>query len=325
IRQLEEGVEALNRVHGSWASLTAQERRFKSFVAFYGFLRYATKLAFASLPVRHPLLTAMLLQEGQAEDRYYESVLGPDYPYARGTLLDSKGRSLGSMKRALPVAGGAMDLAQAISTGNITAAAARGLSPALAVVANTLSGQKLSLDASGEGRVSKPKFEDDEAIGGLFSSNRAKWLANQASTLLGPVQALNATDRRKQTDESLPWARSYQTRKDPKDQVDLDEDNAERQKQGGALGAGRSLAPLLFGTPGTGENLKLKADRATRLKQDEAYRKRKKKLDAADPIKQIKRDLAVAKEEMRREAGLDEVDRDLELLKREIELARSGG
>ena len=289
IKELEQGVEALNRVHGSWASLTAKEKQFKSFVAFYGFLRYATKLAFSTLPVRHPLLTAMLLQEGAAENKYYESVLGKDYPYARGTLLSPTGRSLGSMKRALPVAGGALDLAQAVQSGNILSATARGLSPAVAVLMNTGTGQKLGLDASGEGRASLAKFAGNEPIGGLFSSNRAKFLANQTLGLLGPIQAYNATDKRLQTDESLFFARSYKTSKTAQGRAEIRRTNEERQKQGGLRGALRVLAPIPFGTSGSGEEIKPKADKATKAAQ--AGSKPKSSKGSSDPTKAILDDL----------------------------------
>lgn len=325
VKDMEAGAEALGRVHGEWHSLTSLERSFKSFVAFYGFLRYATRLAFATLPVRHPLISTMLLQQGAAENAYYEKVVGPDYKFARGTLLSPSGRSLGSMKRALPVAGGAMDLAQAAASGNITAAVAKGLTPAAAILLNTASGQKFSLDAVGEGRTAMARFEDNEPLGSLVSSNRAKFLAQQTLGLLGPIQALNAADRRLQTDESLPFARSYRKGSDPADQVDIEEQNRERQQGGGTLAVGRQLAPLVFGTPGTGENLTGRAKKATKARVDADYRAKKRKLEAADPVTQMKRDIALEKERMKRDLGTSDIDADLEQLKRDIELSRLGG
>jgi hypothetical protein len=54
---------------GNWTRFTARERRYlKRSLLFYGFLRFATKLTFYTLPVKHPVVAGVIEKLGQLEN-----------------------------------------------------------------------------------------------------------------------------------------------------------------------------------------------------------------------------------------------------------------
>lgn len=73
---------------GDFTSFTHAERNgLKRFVMFYGFLRFSTRLAFYTLPVEHPLMTAIAVKLGQLQAEEVRDLLGGDeLPWAFGKL-----------------------------------------------------------------------------------------------------------------------------------------------------------------------------------------------------------------------------------------------
>jgi hypothetical protein len=78
-----ETVEQLGRAVddwlGDWTSFTAAERKWMVRVPlFYGFIRFSTRLAFYTLPVNHPVLTAMLLKLGDLSRQELEAIFAKE-------------------------------------------------------------------------------------------------------------------------------------------------------------------------------------------------------------------------------------------------------
>lgn len=96
-RLVDEAARHVDAVLGDYLRYTSRERRaLKPTVMFYGFLRYATKTLFYTLPVHHPLTGAIALKLGQlhAEDvkKIYGSATPPAWAYSRSYEYDDKGR-----------------------------------------------------------------------------------------------------------------------------------------------------------------------------------------------------------------------------------------
>ena len=78
-----ETVEQLGRAVddwlGDWTSFTAAERKWMVRVPlFYGFIRFSTRLAFYTLPVNHPVLTAILLKLGDLSRKELEAIFAKE-------------------------------------------------------------------------------------------------------------------------------------------------------------------------------------------------------------------------------------------------------
>ena len=79
----------VNNVLGDYTRYTARERRYlRPYVMFYGFLRYATRLAFYTMPVRHPVMASIALKLGQLHVEEVKDLLGGDQaPWAFGRVF----------------------------------------------------------------------------------------------------------------------------------------------------------------------------------------------------------------------------------------------
>ena len=78
---VEEHAQAVDDFLGNWTRYTAAERRgWSRFVMFYGFLRFATRLAFYTMPVKHPIMSSILLQIGRLEKDEIERIFGTEPP-----------------------------------------------------------------------------------------------------------------------------------------------------------------------------------------------------------------------------------------------------
>lgn len=80
---------------GNFTRYTAAERRvIGRATMFYGFLRFSVKLAFYTLPVKHPLRAAILLQLGRLTKDELEAIFGTDVPpYEYGNYYSSDGKT----------------------------------------------------------------------------------------------------------------------------------------------------------------------------------------------------------------------------------------
>jgi hypothetical protein len=118
--EVEKLAQHVNNVLGDFTRYTAFERRWlKSFTLFYGFLRYATRLAFYTMPMHHPIMSAIALKLGQLHRQEVQDLLGGDEaPYAYGRIFfTGKGGQLSSidLSRINPAT---TPLTETLSTGN---------------------------------------------------------------------------------------------------------------------------------------------------------------------------------------------------------------
>lgn len=76
--------ERVNEMLGDFATFTAKERKYlKTTLLFYGFMRWATRLAFYTLPVKHPIATTMAGRLGQLHNEEVTDLLA-DYAESQG-------------------------------------------------------------------------------------------------------------------------------------------------------------------------------------------------------------------------------------------------
>ena len=95
---IEQHAEKVNDFLGNWLSYTNLERRFLGrSVMFYGFVRFSTKLTFYTMPVKHPLMTEILLKLGELQKDELRRLFGSDVPFWEiGNYYDKKGEGYSS-------------------------------------------------------------------------------------------------------------------------------------------------------------------------------------------------------------------------------------
>ncbi len=88
-----------NNVLGDYVRYTARERRsLKTYVIFYGFLRYALRTAFYTMPVHHPVMASIALQLGKLHVDEVNELLGGDgAPWAYSRIYFEKDGKLRSI------------------------------------------------------------------------------------------------------------------------------------------------------------------------------------------------------------------------------------
>jgi hypothetical protein len=103
---LEKGAEAVRDFLGDYATKTAKERRWLDRnIMFYGYLRFSLRFAFYTMPVKHPVMTAIIGQLGRLNTDEVRKLLGGDeLPYSLGKLYFTKGGKIQSidLSRANP-------------------------------------------------------------------------------------------------------------------------------------------------------------------------------------------------------------------------------
>jgi hypothetical protein len=97
--QLERHAQSALDVLGDYTRYTDRERRYlQRGVLFYGFLRYATRTLFYTLPVKHPIVSAASAELAKLHNQEVRDLLGPDvkpWDYARMFLPSGKSIDLG--------------------------------------------------------------------------------------------------------------------------------------------------------------------------------------------------------------------------------------
>jgi hypothetical protein len=91
------GMEVSNWL-GDWTSYTARERKILARIPlFYGFIRFSTRLAFYTMPINHPVLTAIMLELGKMSYKELEQIFGeegktvPPWEYGNFYRLEAVG------------------------------------------------------------------------------------------------------------------------------------------------------------------------------------------------------------------------------------------
>lgn len=268
----EQAAQQLYKIHGDWHNFTAREGRFKSAAAFYGFLRYATRMSLFTLPLTHPYVGAMIAQLGQMGANDFKAIAGPDVPWGIGTVLNDEGHVISDLTRANPIAGPLVsidDPAKAISLAT----------PLAGIMVNYLLGQNVALGNSAEGRPKQLTFHGnpkDNAAGNLISEQRVRYGLNQLAGLVGPYAAARKNlDTRAQSDDSLVGSRRPLTAYESKTKrLALDEKNADAARAGGFTGFLLDQLPVpLRGLIGEGKNYKTIGAAATAAKQAAAVQR----------------------------------------------------
>lgn len=105
-RSLERHAQHVNDFLGDYSTFTAAERRgFQRAVMFYGFLRFSLRFTFMTMPIKHPVMSAIIAQLGRLQVDEVRKLLGGDeLPFALGKLYFTKGGKLKSvdLSRANP-------------------------------------------------------------------------------------------------------------------------------------------------------------------------------------------------------------------------------
>lgn len=291
--QLEDAAERLYKVHGDWHNYTSREQRFKAGAAFYGFLRYATRMAFYTLPIEHPYVGMMIAQLGQMGTKDAKAIIGPDIPYGLGTLYNSDGTIAADFARANPLTGPLLSITKPEQA--LTLA-----TPLAGIVLNWLTGMPLGLGDSSEGRPPKAYTANgnpnprEEPIGGLLGDARLRIGADQLLSLLSPYKEWRKFDGRQQSSDSLAFDRRYLQSATAAGQLKLDKKNANTQD--GLVGLAHNLFPVV--ATGSARNMKTQGAIATSAKADAEY----------------KRKLAKAKRDYRLKSPEGALDRQLELI-----------
>ena len=197
--QLERHGEATLRVLGDYSRYTARERAtLKRYVLFYGFLRYAVRTAFFTLPVQHPLATALTAQLGELHDREVEDLLGgPTRPWNYSKIFVGDGSRSIDLARMSPVSNPIYDIAQEGPKG------AGGLmSPLLASAMDQVYGESAFTGKPFTGHGS-PEFGS-----GLDAESRLRIFAGDVIRTTAPGRVAIALGNRGAvtTDDSLPWS-----------------------------------------------------------------------------------------------------------------------
>jgi hypothetical protein len=78
--QFEEHARAVDDFMGNWTSYTSRERQLLGNVMFGGFIRFSTRLAFYTMPMRHPIMYSLALQMGRLEKDELKKIFGTDPP-----------------------------------------------------------------------------------------------------------------------------------------------------------------------------------------------------------------------------------------------------
>jgi hypothetical protein len=106
-QRLEKAAEQVRDFLGDYQTYTARERRILGRnVMFYGYLRWSLRFAFYTMPVKHPVMTAIVGQLGRLQTQEVRQLLGGDQlPWALGKLYFSKDGKLKSvdLTRANPL------------------------------------------------------------------------------------------------------------------------------------------------------------------------------------------------------------------------------
>jgi hypothetical protein len=78
--QFEQHAQAVDDFMGNWTSYTSRERQLLGNAMFGGFIRFSTRLAFYTMPMRHPIMYSIALQMGRLEKDELKQIFGSDPP-----------------------------------------------------------------------------------------------------------------------------------------------------------------------------------------------------------------------------------------------------
>jgi hypothetical protein len=195
---LERQAQAALDVLGDYSRYTARERAtLKRSVLFYGFLRYAVRTAFYTLPVKHPVAAALTAELANLHNDEVRDLLGgPEAPWAYSRIFFGKGDHLRSvdLARINPVSNPLLDVSQEgpKALGSL-------ISPVAAAVADQVYGTKAFTGRrfTGHGSAEYGSGDDQDA--------RARIFVDELASAIAPYRIAKAATQRGQvvSDDSL--------------------------------------------------------------------------------------------------------------------------
>ena len=315
---VEEAAQSLYKIHGDWHNFTAAERKLGPFTAFYGFLRYATRMALFTLPLGHPTMSLLLAQLGQMDAADVKKIIGPDQPWGLGALYNDDGTVAADFTRANPLTSPLFNLDKPEDVVGLA-------TPLASIAASYIAGQPIGLSNSAEGYLKQFVVKGDPQnhnIGGFIGKERLRIALRQVLGLAAPMREWDKFDGAQQSDDSLPWSRRHLVGINPADRLKIATKN--RTNDGGLKGLLHRELPLL--EPGSAKNLKTQgaAIAASKKKAADAQElSDAKRQSALHGIGQLDLQLQDLDSQLQKQQGDDpfaELDRQLKLLD-----AKTGG
>lgn len=198
-RALERHAQKVNDFLGDYQTYTAKERRYlQRSVMFYGFLRFSIRFTFATMPIKHPVISSLVAQLGRMQTDEVRKLLGGDeLPWALGKFYWNDDGTLKSV-----------DVSRANPTTNALTnfrapKDALGFLPPVFVAALDQTYAKTSFRQRDFRVEGENQGRRDEPYGAV---NRARIYLDQMLNLAAPYRALEkATQSGPQGDDSLLW------------------------------------------------------------------------------------------------------------------------
>lgn len=226
---LEKAAESVRDFLGDYSTYSARERRVLSRnVMFYGYLRWSLRFTFYTMPIKHPVMSAILGQLGGINTREVRELLGGDeLPWALGKLYFTKGGKLRSVdiSRANPFMN-AVTQAKIPEKGAI-----RGLLLSALGFLPPIYGAALDLAYSKSSFRDKPfKVEGESTTRpnkqgqAITDTQSLEIFAKEMLELAAPIRALDRVraDGRPESDNSIPIVHERYTKyKDAKIKADV--------------------------------------------------------------------------------------------------------
>ena len=102
---LDRHAKAVSDFLGDYTSFTARERAiFKRHVMFYGYLRFSLRFAFATLPMKRPVMTGLMGNLARLSADNIRELLGGDVlPFALGNIYTNEGKRVIELRRMNPL------------------------------------------------------------------------------------------------------------------------------------------------------------------------------------------------------------------------------
>ncbi len=318
-KRLDEASERLDKVMGDWHNYTAREKSYKHYAAFYGFLRYSTRMALFTLPIGHPNMGLLIARLGIMGSEDAKKIVGKDMPWGLGTLYNKDGTIAADFIRANPLTGPLTSITKPEHLVGLS-------TPLASWAASTVMGQAIGLNDAAEGYIKKITVRGDKnrPPGGLLGEDRIRAAGISLLRFFGPVSEWQRFDNRQQSSDSLPWDRRYMDAPGGADLLRLRKDNAERTKSDGLTGLAHNVLPLAF--PGSKRNVAKQGENISKAKQirdqKETLRRLKFKARTQTDLGMMKRDIEAVKAEIAEDLSIEELDQlkhDIKVIKAELE------
>ena len=253
---LEKHAHAVDDFLGNWTTYTAKERHyFSRFVMFYGFLRFSTRLAFYTMPAKHPIMSSILLQIGRMEKDELTKIFGTEPPPWEYGNFYAPGKAWGQGVSDAEIAQGVTRFPtnRLVPFFNAVTAASGGgelgsLPPFVGTYLNYRAGKNVALDSPYQVEGSTAYVQHAKDMKG--PTRRRIALAETLSLSPYYRAAAAAFMQGKQGDDSLLFdQRPIQYKK--ADALARNQAKIAAQQKAGIVGALRTTLAPEFGTPGS--------------------------------------------------------------------------